>query len=581
MTTPPPAEGHAAAAAQKAMAAQAARAGHYPQALAHMQRACELAPEAMGLRVELGCLLAHQGQLDASLAHFRLATEREPSLLDAWHFLGVTLLRLGRSLAAIAALRHAFAIAPDRPGTREALAEAEFRAGFPADALPLWRELSRRRPDDEDSTLKLGETLTRLGQGAEAVAVFRAALARRSSSPGLWMALGQAAEATGERDAAAQAYERALALRPGWIFPLSALLGLLRARAPDVRVDDATARLAGALPDGERAMLGYELGKVLDGRGEHAAAMQRWDDANAARRRERGDFDDAAMQLRIERTIATFDAQLFATRAGEIPGRSDDPRPVFVVGMPRSGTTLTEQILAAHPQVFGAGELLELALIARSLPTRDGSPPGWPPRLDQLAPDVIAWAARRWLEGASRGAPADAARLVDKEPMNFHLLGLAALMFPRARVIWCRRDPRDIAVSIYGENFSLDEPFATSMHGIGRYIAGQERLMRHWQATLPLPILELHYEDLVRDIEPQARRLVDFLGLPWDPACLQFHQSAGFVQTPSRWQVRQPVHTRSVGRWRNYGQALAPLVAALDTPPADRGNATEDAGHPG
>lgn len=568
MTFPTDSSDEARIRAHKAAAAQAAAAGRMPVALEHMRRACELAPGAAAPRFELGCLLAHDGQFGAAIEPFQAALRLQPDHADGWHFLGITWLRLGRVPPAIAALRRAMALAPDRPGTLEALADAEFRAGFPADALPLWRELARRHPDDETTTLRLGETLTRLGQGGEATVLFRAALARQPSSAGLCMALGQAEEAVGDREAAAQAYERALALRPGWTFPLAAELGLLRGHAPAARIDEAARQLDGArLADADRAMLGYELGKVHDARGEHAAAMRRWHDANAARRRERGEFDEAALRKRVEATIATFDAAFFA-RARTLDGHSDDPRPVFVVGMPRSGTTLTEQILAAHPRVFGAGELLELALVARALPARDGTPAGWPPPMAALAPGSLAWATQRYLEGATRRAPADAVRIVDKEPLNFHLLGLAATMFPQARVIWCRRDPRDIAVSIYGENFSLDEPFATSMQGIGTYIAAQERLMRHWQAVLPLPILELRYEALVTDLEPQARQLVDFLGLDWDPACLRFHETTGFVQTPSRWQVRQPVHARSVGRWRPYEAELAPLLAALDTPPA-------------
>ena len=153
--------------------------------------------------------------------------------------------------------------------------------------------------------------------------------------------------------------------------------------------------------------------------------------------------------------------------------------------------------------------------------------------------------------------------------MNFQLLGLIARMFPKARVIWCRRDPRDIAVSIYGENFALTERFATSMAGIGHCINAQIRLMRHWQRIAALPILEVDYEQLVGDLEQQARQLIEFVGLPWDPACLQFHAGERSVQTPSRWQVRQPVHTRSVARWKNYRFALQPLLDVLDSPPLD------------
>ena len=554
-----------AAAASKAAAMRAVAAGDRSLALEHMRRAVALAPGSAALQVELGCLLAMDGQLPPAIDRFVDATRLDPAFADAWHFLGITWLRLGRAGAALPALRRALALAPTRTGTRDALADAEFHAGFPGDALPLWQARHSARPDDEQATLRLGETLTRLGRGDEAVALFREASSARPGSPALWMALGQAQEAVGARDHARVAYERALALQPGWGFPLAALLGLLRADAPADRVDEATALLGTALPDADRALIGYELGKVHDARGDHAHALACWDDANAARRRERGEFDADAFARRIDATMATFDAAAFA-RVRAPTAHAGDARPVFVVGMPRSGTTLTEQILAAHPSVAGAGELLELALVARNLPMRDGSSPGWPPVLDALAPDALARGAERWLEGATRLAPPDAARLVDKEPMNFHLLGLAALMFPAARVVWCRRDPRDVAVSIYGENFALDEPFATTMHGIGRCIAGHERLMRHWQAVLPLPILELHYESLATDLEAQARRLVDFVGLPWDPAVLRFHATAGFVQTPSRWQVRQPVHTRSIGRWRHYASAMPPLLAGLETP---------------
>ena len=171
---------------------------------------------------------------------------------------------------------------------------------------------------------------------------------------------------------------------------------------------------------------------------------------------------------------------------------------------------------------------------------------------------------------ATRNAPADARCLVDKAPLNFFHLGLVARMFPRARVVWCRRDPRDIAVSVYAENFALDERLATDLGDIGHYINLQTRLMRHWQAESPLPVMELVYEELAADPEPSARRLVEFAGLDWDPGCLEFHRSERGVQTPSRWQVRQPIYTRSIGRWHSHADALAPLLATLeaDTYPA-------------
>lgn len=553
------------AAEHKRLAQAALQAGFGAAALEHMRQACALEPGSAPLRCEYGCLLAASGLNADALAAFNESVALQPGLAEGWHFLGLTLLRLGRTAEALAPLRRARALAPGHLRTLELLAQAEFDAGDPADALPLWRELHALRPGDEAVLLKLGETLSRLDDAGAACMLYRDALARSPGSAGLWMALAQAEEIAGRRDEAEAAYDRALALRPGWAFPLSGVLGLRRGQASEARVAEARALLAGGrLADADQAMLGYELGKVFDGRGEHAAALAAWDAANAARRREAGEPDVAALERRVEATLAVFDRALLA-RAGELG--DPDERPVFVVGMPRSGTTLLEQIIGAHPLAFGAGELPDVALIARGLPARRGNAGQWPHILEDIAPEWLLPSARRYLAAASRHAPPGTRRIVDKYPMNYYLLGFIGLMFPNARFIWCRRDPRDIAVSIYGENFALAERLATSMAGIGHLVRLQERLMHHWQAVLPQPILEFHYETLAREPEAQARRALGFCGLDWDPACLEFHQGERSVQTPSRWQVRQPVHTRSIGRWRHYAAAMPPLLQALGYDP--------------
>lgn len=554
----------ASAAAHRAMAQLLARTGQLPPALEHMQRASALEPGSAALRCEFGCLLAHAGRLEPALQQFRDTVALQPTFADGWYFLGITLARLQRDQEAMQPLRRARALAPSQTRTLEALAQVEFRAGHPVDALPLWRELAALRPGHEDTLLKLGESLSRVGEHEAALAHYSAAAERHPDSPGLRMALAQAEEDRGDREAAAAAYERALSLRPDWPVPLAALLGLTRGNAPEPRVQQARALLARTdVPDADRAHLGYALGKVFDARGDYRLAMDCWHEANAARRREAGEFDLASLQARVERTIALFDASMFRQPCDGNP----EPRLVFIVGMPRSGTTLTEQILAAHPRAFGCGELPDIALAARHLPSQRGTPQQWPHIVEDLDPSALPAAAARYLAAASRHAPADAERLVDKAPTNYYQLGLVARMFPKARVVWCRRDPRDIAVSTYGEDFSPSERSATRLDGIGHAINLQERLMRHWQAVLPLPILELRYEALVSAPEPEARRLLDFVGLPWDPACLAFHRSERGVQTPSRWQVKQPMHTRSVGRWRNYAFALEPLMAVLASPP--------------
>lgn len=543
-------------------ARRAARAGDMAAALEQMGEACRIAPMRGDLRFQLGSLLAHGGRYGEALPHFRVATERTPGSADAWLFLGRALGGLDRHAEALRALREAHRLAPGDARVLHAAAEAEFLHGWPADALPLWESLLDRDPRDVHARLRTAESLARLGDQDRAVALYRDGVRLLPGSDALWLALGQAEEDCGRRDAAHAAYEQALVLHPGWPFAIACLVGMLRVEAPDALLEQA-ARLHEdpATGDDDRALLGYALGKARDARGEHARAMDRWNQANAARRRVAGEPDPVALRQRVDRIIEAFPAARFEHAAASA---SDDERLVFIVGMPRSGTTLTEQLLASHPLAHGCGELPDIALVARELQRAGLLHPARAQAL--LAPRALDAGIARYIAAATRHAPAGAQRLVDKEPTNFLHLGLVALMFPRARVVWCRRDPRDVAISILGENFALEEAWATRLDSIGAYIRGQEALMRHWQAVLPLPILESSYEALVEGPEAGARAIVDFAGLPWDPACLAFHQGTRAVQSPSRWQVRQPVHTRSVGRWRHYAAHLGPLQEALEAP---------------
>ncbi len=498
--------------------------------------------------LELGRQQASRGDFDNARRNFERATRLDPDLFDAWFLLGITYMRDERQPEALPALRQAHRLQPGHVDATRALADAEFHAGMPGDALPLWQEVVAARPRDVDARLKLGETLSRVGLLHEEVSNYKDALAILPESADIWMSLAQAHEDSGDRQRAIDAYTQALKLKPAWVMPLSGLLALQRKDPPADLVEQALAlQTRPDLPDRDRALLGYALGKIHDSRGMHAAAMATWHDANAARRRTSGQHDRVQAERRIRQLMDVFDANFFAQPRDPA---SEDPRPVFIVGMPRSGTTLTEQIISMHSQAFGCGELPDIALIAKSLGGR------WPAQAASLDRSFLDQAAARYLDAALRRAPDDALRLVDKSPLNYFNLGLIALLFPRARVIWCRRDPRDIALSIYSENFALDAQFATQLGDIAHSIALQTRLMRHWQSTLPLPIHELRYEALVESPEPQAKALIAFLGLPWEGACLEFHRSSRVVQTPSRWQVREPIHARSAGRWRPYAGDL-------------------------
>ncbi len=270
--------------------------------------------------------------------------------------------------------------------------------------------------------------------------------------------------------------------------------------------------------------------------------------------------------LFVDRLMASFNKELFGEKE-RIGNRSE--RPVFIVGMPRSGTTLVEQILASHPQVHGHGELEEMAELVRGLSERLGSRQPYPEcvkTLDEITAGSLAEAHLAQLERHGCGV----VRSIDKMPHNFLHLGLIALLFPRARLIHCLRDPLDTCLSCYFQDFGSRHRFSCDLEQLGRCYRNYQRLMAHWHATLPRPILDVPYEGLVHDQELWCRKLIDFLGLPWDERCLTYYKTERPVLTSSAWQVRQPIYTSSVGRWRHYAKHLGPLFSSLGLPPPAR-----------
>lgn len=530
-------------AAHHARAVAAHAAGRVEDAIAEMRTAASLAPDAALLRIELGRMLASAGRMDEAIAAFREATELKPDQAEAWYFLGMGLYTARRDAQALPAFERAHALAPTHPQIVRAFAESHYALEHHAEALTLYERFAElERSEDVMLFLRLGQCRRRLGALAPALDIARSGIARFPDEALLWQELGWVQEDLGDAIQAQEAYARAHALRPGWADPVGAIIALARGAASGDIVEKAEAMLVdAAIPGQQKAFLHHVLGKRSDGLGDHAAAAGHWEAANRLRRSQDGAFDRDAHAARVDHITATFTAgYLRASRAAA----SGDERPLFVVGMPRSGTTLVEQILAAHPQAHGCGELTAIPDIVEAMSVASA----WRDEHHRLRH------AQEYLDIATRHAPQDARRLVDKQPYNFMHLGMIGMLFADARIVWCRRDPRDIALSIYSESFAPSATHATDLGDIAFVIAQQERLMRHWQAVSPLPILEMHYEGMVEDSETQIRRLIDFTGLPWDARCLDFHASRRPVQTLSRWQVRQPVHARSVGRWRNYPQ---------------------------
>jgi len=476
------------------------------------------------LHANLGFVLHCLGDFRTAIEHCGRAIELEPRLPEAHLHLGNSLLALNALHEADAAYRAGLKIAPDHAALHRAHAMLE-RA---------------------------------LGRLEEAQASARRALALRPDAADTLALLGSLAIDHGRFDEAEDWLRQALAIDPGLPEALASLTTLRKMSPADVPWRDAAERvLARGLPVAHAMNLHHALGKYYDDVDDPGAAFRHHRMGNEIARRSRTRYDRAEMTQRVTRILAAFDRGALAALR---PGGLASERPVFVVGMPRSGTSLTEQILASHPQVHGAGELLYWIFAADA--ERAANPGQRAVNPEQRAA-MIAELGRAYLEGLAAQAP-DASRVVDKLPVNFRNAGLIHAALPGARFIHIERNALDTCLSIYFQGFSAAHLYATDFGDLAHYYHEYRRLMAHWRSVLPpQTLLEIQYEDLVDDPEGWIRRMLAHIGLPWDPRCLEFDRTDRPVLTASNWQVRQPIGKGSVGRLRRYERFIGPLREAL------------------
>jgi tetratricopeptide (TPR) repeat protein len=447
---------------------------------------------------------------------------------------------------------------PDNPDVLHLLGVLAGSAGDHARAAELVRRSLRRKPTPE-AHLHLGIALAALGDIPDSIENLRSAI---RMDPGHALAhhhLGNAFSQIGRREEARTAYRAAIRSKPDLAEAYSNL-GLIvtwRKGDPEAGALLALGERIGSLPAPAHIHLHYALGKYHDDVGEPDRAFAHWREGAALKRRGLG-YDADANDRAMAQIAASFPPGAWASMKNQ-----GDPSdlPIFVLGMPRSGTSLVEQILASHPKVHGAGEIGLLRAALDGLQVRP----------DLLRPELLesgAFADELRRRGADyvarlRALNPNAARITDKLPNNFRLVGAIHLTLPNAAIVFCRRDLRDVCLSCYQTLFMHGHAWSYDLAELGRYAAAFSRLMEHWRRVLPERIFELDYEILVNEPEEQVRRLLAHCGLEWDERCLSFHTNSRAVRTASLGQVRQPIHRGSVGRWRRYERQLAPLLEAL------------------
>jgi tetratricopeptide (TPR) repeat protein len=529
------------------------------------RRAVELAPNLASASNGLGKVLRLQGRFDEAAACHERALSINPRDPSPHHHLGQLLAEQGRLDEASQHFLAGRAKTPRDPRFHLDLGELLSGSSRFAEATPHYRAALECDPRSAEAHHGLGRVLMEEGRLDQAEAAFRAALHLNPAFARSWTAIARLEAERGDFELSSESARKALAIRPELAEAYWRLTGNLKGRLADSE-ERSLERLIHEphLPADSLAHLYFSLATVRDRRGLFAEAAALFDKAHAiqsAWRASRGQMYDADSQSRFtDGMIAAFP-----------PGSFDharnwgDPtnRPVFIVGLPRSGTTLLEQILASHPAVWGAGELPDLHQVFRGLPQVIDRPQATPAEalanLSQSAAEVMA---RQYTDRLAALAPASASRVVDKMHDNIRFLGLIGLILPGARVILCTRDLRDIAVSCRQAAFTANI-WTNEWKNIARRFADFQRILAHWRLVRPIDWLEVSYEECVNDLEPNARRMIDFLGLEWNPACLDFAKTRRVVRTASLSQVREPIHDRSVGRWRRYEAWHEPMFEAF------------------
>lgn len=574
------------------------RTGEYGKAEHCFRKAAQLPPVSAVVFHALGYALHKQKQTRKAIEYYRQSIQMEPGFVEAHYHLAIALIDLGRLQGGVEAYRKLLEFKEEHVAALSNLGTLLKSMGQVDEAIDVLEKAHGIRPASVEVLTNLANAYVLKGGGLRALDLLGRAIHIQPDFYAAHKSLGDALYAFNKDEEALESYNVALSLQPD---ALPAIVGKANVLEKSGKYEEAYRLLSPFIegrnnentgvdaaviyfnlsrhfgvrekaltllrdilakkdiPDAAAMRLYFCLARHYDRSGCYKEACRYVCKANALHART---FDIAVMRSQFDEIIETYSEEF----ARDIPCADNDSTcPVFIVGMPRSGTTLVEQIIAAHPQVHGAGELKEIDEIAVWLANHysRGKPyPAFVPRLPQATIDGVSARHLKALAGLSDNA----IRVTDKMPQNFIYIGLITQLFPSAVIVHCVRHPMDTCLSCFLGHFgNVGHDYSYDLNILGAYYVEYRRLMSHWNAVFGNRILDVSYEDLVTDQELTSRRIIDFCGLEWDERCLDFHTTGRAINTLSYEQVRQPIHSRSVGKWKNYRDCLAPLADVLQT----------------
>jgi len=567
--------------------------GNITEAETCCKKAIELDPKLVSAHANLGNALVAQNRHEEAAAAFEKATIIQPDLAPAWFMLGKAQMMQAHWKEAELAFHKAIELNSGWLDAHLLLGNVLQNTERYQEACEQYESIIQIQPDFAEAHYRLAASFASMEFPDKAEASCRKALDLQPDHLSALNTMSMILSAQGKTDEALQFCERVLAIRPDDINAACVashnheLMGDAHKAYEYLRkhVEAGTQQLnlalafaavakelglhnqaitmmenlldsSTSLTNVARRKLYFLLGKLCDGSQQYDRAFAHYRRGNELRQTQ---FNMLNQKARIEASIKTQTTEFF-NKTARSSNKSE--RPVFIVGMPRSGTTLVEQILNSHPDVYGAGELVEIAIMSRELQESLNSTTRYPEILASIDQKTLDQCAQRYLDHLNEKETASS-RVVDKLPGNFFHLGFIQLLFPNARVIHCTRNPLDSCLSCYFQDFLQNLDWCFDLDNITSYYFGYEKLMKHWQTVLSIPIINVSYEELVSDQEKVSRQLIDFCGLEWNDDCLNFHKTKRFVSTASYDQVRKPIYKKSVARWKNYQSHIEPFIKAF------------------